>query len=200
MYNLEEKEIVNEFTRKLKKFNIKNENGKKPVFKHVKYIINNLPINYNIPDNINIDLNKNFLDVSKINYLDNSDNKLIFFLVYNFNKILDYNNQPAIESEIAHLLIKIIQYLFKLYYLPYSNYNIRKFDFLLINETPYIDETLKIVGHYQELLTQQEIDDPDKKETDYSNQEALNSLDIDDYEQGADDEIEAAAEALDGFE
>jgi hypothetical protein len=111
---------------------------------------------------------------------------------------LDYNKQPAIQSELSHLLIKIIKYLFNLYYKPYSNYNVRKFDFLLINETPYVDETLKAVGHYQELLTQQEIDDPDSKEENYSAQEAFNSLDIDDYEQ--DDDIDGAAEALDGYE
>jgi hypothetical protein len=75
---------------------------------------------------------------------------------------------------------------------------VRRFDFLLINETPYIDETLKIVGHYQELLTQQEIDDPEKKDEQYSAQEAFDSLDIDDYEQ--DDDVDGAAEALDGYE
>ena len=56
---------------------------------------------------------------------------------------------------------------FNSYYKPNSNYNIRKFDFLLLNETPYIDETLKIVGHYQELLSQKEIDDVDIKNDEY---------------------------------
>ena len=68
----------------------------------------------------------------------------------------------------------------------------------MINETPYIDETLKIIGHYQELLTQHEIDDPDKKEQVYSEQEAIDSLDIDDYDK--DDDIDGTAEALDGYE
>ena len=112
--------------------------------------------------------------------------------------LLDYNKQPVIESELSHLIIKIIRYLFNLYYRPYSNYNVRKFDFLLINETPYIDETLKIVGHYQELLTQQEIDDPDKKEEIYTAQEEFNSLDIDEYEY--DEDIDGRTEALDGYE
>ena len=85
-----------------------------------------------------------------------------------------------------------------MYYRPYFNYNIRKFDYLLLNETVYIDETLKVVGHYQELLTQNEIDDPDKKEEEYTNQEANDALDIDDYEK--DDDIDGTAEALDGYE
>ena len=198
IYNNEEKEIINEFTKKLKKFNITDENSHNNIFKHYRYIITKLPINYNIPDNLTIELNKNYLDITQLNTLSNSDCKLIFYLIFNFNRLLDYNNQPVIESELAHLLIKIIRFLFNSYYRPYSNYNVRKFDFLLLNETPYIDETLKVVGHYQELLSQQEIDDPDKKDELYSTQEAFDSLDIDDYEK--DDDIDGTAEALDGYE
>ena len=198
IYNIEEKQIVTEFTKKLKKFNINDETGHNHIFKHYKTIIHKLSISYNIPDNINIELNKNYLDVNNINSLSNSDIKLIFYLIFNFNRLLDYNKQPVIESEISHMIIKIIRYLFNLYYRPYSNYYVRRFDFLLINETPYIDETLKVVGHYQELLTQQEIDDPEKKDEVYSTQEAFDSLDIDDYDQ--DDDIDGTAEALDGYE
>ena len=198
MYNNDEKEIVNEFTKKLKKFNTTDETSHNNIFKHFRYMVTKLPVNYNIPENLNIELNKNYLDISSLNTLSNSDCKLIFYLIFNLNRLLDYNKQPVIESELAHLIIKIIRYLFNLYYRPYSNYNVRKFDFLLLNETPYIDETLKVVGHYQELLTQQEIDDPDKKEESYSAQEAFDSLDIDDYEK--DDDIDGTAEALDGYE
>lgn len=198
IYNNDEKEIVNEFTKKLKKFNIKDETNHNNIFKNYKYVNLRLPINYNVPNNLNIKLNKNYLDVNFINSLNNSDNKLVFYLIYNFERLLEYNKQPVIQSELAQLIIKIIRYLFNLYYRPYSNYNVRKFDFLLINETPYIDETLKIVGHYQELMTQQEIDDPDRKDEKYSQQEAVDSLDIDDYEQ--DDDIDGSAEALDGYE
>lgn len=198
IYNNDEKSIINEFTKKLKNFNTKDENNHNTIFKHYKYILTQLPPNYKIPDNLNIELNDNYLNVNKINTLSNSDNKLLFYLIFNFNRLLDYNTQPALQSELAHLIIKIIKYSFNLYYKPYSNYNIRKFDFLLINETPYIDETLKISGHYQELLTQKEIDDPEQKERDYDAQEEFNSLDIDDYEEN--DDIDESMEALDGYE
>jgi len=181
-YNIGEKEIVNEFTKKLKKFNVSD--GKNTIFNNFKNILANIHVNNNIPENFNINLNKNYIDVNIINSLCNSDIKLIFYLIENFNKLLDFNTQPAIESEIAHLLVKIIKFSFNIYYRPYFNYNVRKFDFLLLNETPYIDENLKAVGHYQELLTQNEINDPAKKELDYSKQEALDSIDIDDYDTG----------------
>jgi hypothetical protein len=197
-YSVNEKEIVNEFTKKLKKFNIVDNNNENIIFENFKHILSNTHINYKIPENFNINLNKNYVDVNIINSLGNSDIKLIFYLIDNFTKLLDYNNQPAIESELAHLLVKIIKFLFNIYYRPYFNYNVRKFDYLLLNETPYIDESLKVVGHYQELLSQQEIDDPNKVEDEYSNQEANDALDIDDYEK--DDDIDGTAEALDGYE
>jgi len=204
-YSINEKEIVNEFTKKLKKFNISDTKNENNIFENIKYILSNTHINYKIPDNFNINLNKNYIDINIINSLGNTDIKLIFYLIENFNKLLDYNTQPAIESELAHLLVKIIKFLFNMYYRPYFNYNIRKFDYLLLNETPYIDETLKMVGHYQELLTQQEIDDDKKnKEEDEDNiKNASDALDIDDYVDEEDakyDDIDYSTEALDGYE
>lgn len=200
-YNINEKEIVNEFTKKLKKFNVSNE--KDEIFKNFKEILSNIHISYKIPDNFKVNLNKNYIDINIITTLNNSDIKLIFYLIENLNKLLDYNTQPAIESELAHLIIKIIKFLFNMYYRPYFNYNIRKFDYLLLNETVYIDETLRVVGHFQELLTQSEIDDPDKKEEEYNMKEATDALDIDDYSDEEDkkyDDIDNSAEALDGYE
>ena len=200
-YNINEKEIVNEFTKKLKKFNVSNE--KDEIFKNFREILSNIHISYKIPDNFKVNLNKNYIDINIINTLNNSDIKLIFYLIDNLNKLLDYNTQPAIESELAHLIIKIIKFLFNMYYRPYFNYNIRKFDYLLLNETVYIDETLRVVGHFQELLTQSEIDDPDKKEEEYNVKEATYALDIDDYSDEEDkkyDDIDNSVEALDGYE
>jgi hypothetical protein len=191
-YNVEEKEIVTEFTKKLKNFNMTD------IFADSNYIARKFAINTNLPERLNISLSNNYMNLDQLNAMQNTDNKIIFFLIYNFNKLLDSNIQPAIQSELAHLIIIIIRFIYNQYYRPYSNYNIRKFDFELINETPYIDEKFKVVGHYQELLTQQEIDDPDRKEAQYSDQEAAESLDIDDYEK--DDDIDGSFEALDGYE
>lgn len=199
-YNLEEKTIIAEFTKKLKHINTSDTNGHNIIFKHHKIINHRLTINYNIPENVNLELNNNYLHVKKINNLENSDCKLIFYLIFNFNRILDYNKMVAIESELAHLLIKIIKYLFKLYHINISDYHVRKFDFLINTETPYIDEAINIVGPYNELLSQQEIDDPDRKEANYDEDEAKDSLDIDDYEADEGDDVDASAEALDGFE
>ena len=68
IYNIEEKEIINEFTKKLKVFNITGD-----IFKNYSYIIDNFAVNYNIPDNINIELNKNYLNVDQLIALGNTE-------------------------------------------------------------------------------------------------------------------------------
>mgnify|MGYP006953501857 CR=1 FL=1 len=199
IYNNYEKEIIKEFTKKIKKIAITDASLHNKIFKHNTYIINNVFVDYNIP-NIELKINKNYIDVNNISILNNSDCKLIFYLIYNLNKLLEYNTKTTIITDLAYLIIKIIRYLFNIYYKPYSNYNVRKFDFLLINEIPYINENLKTVGNYQELLTQEEIDDPDAKEQMYTQLEAFDSLDIDDYEPNEDFDIDNSFEALDGYE
>jgi hypothetical protein len=196
--NNDETEIINEFTKKLKQFNLNSKTKPNNIFKYSSLIINNLSLNYNIPDNINIELNKNYLDVKLLNSLENTDCKLIFYIIHNLNKLLDYNTQNSVASELAHLIVKLIKYSFHLYYKSYTNYNIRKFDYLLLNDNPSIDETLKVVGHYQELLSHQEIEDPNKKEEIENAREELDAVDIDDYDRT--DDIDDFAETFDNNE
>ena len=221
VYKNDEKDIINEFTKKLKKFNLHGKSKPNNIFKNSSLIINNLSLNYNIPNNITIELNKNYLDVKLLNSLENTDCKLIFYMIHNLTKLLDYNTQnpggaiggaiggsrilveshghaSGITSELAYLIVKLIKYSFHLYYKSYSNYNIRKFDYLLLNDNPSIDETLKTVGHYQELLSNQELEDPNKKEEIENAREELDAIDIDDYEQT--DDIDEFAETFDNNE
>jgi hypothetical protein len=196
-YGINENNILEEYIKKIKKINTVDEKGHNIIFKNYNYILHRLQIDYDLP-NIELKTIKNYIDIENLLYLENNDNRLIFYLLDNFNKIIKYNKTGLNITEIINLICKIIYYSFEIYNIPFISYDIPKFDFLLINETPYIDETLKIVGHYQELMTQKEIDDPDKKDQDYSNKEAQTSLDIDDYD--VDDDIDGTAEALDGFE
>lgn len=185
--NTEEKNILSEFINKIKTLNTNN------IFIY-KNIINQLYFNNNIP-NIKLELSKNYINISNIIDIINTDTKLIFYLINNLSLLLDNNTDIAIQTELAYLIIKSIKYLFNFYYRPFSNYNIRKFDFLLINETPYIDEKFKIVGQYQELLTVDEINNPDNINALIDEQEANQALDIDDYD--INDDIDDTMEALD---
>jgi hypothetical protein len=195
LYGTEEKALIDDFNKKIKHFKI-DKDGKNGIFEDWNIISNNIGINA-IPENIEITMIKNYFDTSSLPQMNNSDSKLIFFLIDNFDKLLDYNQQVAIQSEICSLIIQLIQYSFNQYFRPYSNTQVRKFDHILINETPYIDDNLKVVGFYQELLNNKEIDDKKDKEKDenYDAQQAFESIDVDDYE--INDDIDDSMEAFD---
>lgn len=191
------KKIIDEFTKKINNFKIKDDEQHDSVFKHWKIISNNIEI-LPLPEKITLNISKNYIDTLAFNNLNNTDCKLIFYLIFNLNRLLDYNTQIALQSELCHLIIKMIKYSFEQYYRPYSNTEVCKFDFILINELPYIDENLKISdGFYQELLHNKEITNENDKNKDdnIDTKEAFQSMDIDDYE--INDDIDESMEALD---
>jgi len=183
--NSSDKNIINEFISKIKKINMKD------LFNNTNIIMNNLKLN-NIPDSINLNIIRNYVNIDKISTLNNIDNYLIFYIIDNLNKLLDSNN----NADICYLIVRIISHLFNSYYTSYSDYHVQRFDTLLFNETPFIDETLKPSGYYHELLTKEEINDPERIEAIYDEEQAKESLDIDDYE--ADDDIDGVGEMMDG--
>jgi hypothetical protein len=198
IYNLNEKEIINEFKKKLKNFNMKNKENHNSVFKHSIHILNNINLD-KLEINLDFDLiNENYIDCKILNNLYNADSKLIFYLVMNLNRLLDYNNQPAIESELCHLIVKIFKMVSKQLTIDYTNLEIRKYDYLLINELPYMDDKARFVGLYQELVNSQDIDEERVKQENEDAREERDAFDVDDYE--VDDDIDGAAEAFDGFE
>lgn len=200
MYNQEENKILNEFTKKIKEFKLKDKSNHNGIFKHSIYLLKLL----NMKKINNMDLqiiNKKYVNTKFLSKLQNTDSKLVYYLISNLNRLLDYNSESVIESELAHLIIKIIKYVIKLYYKDYSNIDIRKFDYIITNdEGEVINTNIATVGIYNELVNENEseIDKEKVKEQNYDAQEANDAFDVDDYE--VDDDIDGAAEAFDGYE
>ena len=200
LYNYEENKILNEFTKKIKEFKLKDKDNHNGIFKHSLYLLKLL--NMKKINNIDIQIiNKRYINTKFLSKLQNTDSKLVYYLIFNLNRLLDYNSENVIESEIAHLIIKIINYVTKLYYKDYSNIDIRKFDYIITNkEAEVIDTNITTVGMYNELVNanENEEDKEKVKEANYDAQEAHDAFDVDDYE--VDDDIDGTAEAFDGYE
>ena len=181
IYGMEEKEIVNSFMKSIKKFNVKNNDGKKTIFKHAKYILNKSTIS-NIPDNLNIDLNNEFIDVSILNSLNNLDCKYLFFIIYNFNRLIDYNSNSN-KLTLANLIVNLIIYSFNAFFNPINSSALRKFEEVLIidAECPNLSDKNRVVSSYEDLLNN-DIDIDDLKELEYDQQEEADALDLDDYD------------------
>lgn len=191
--------IVNEFIKKLVKFNLKNIDGHDGVFKNYQTILNKIPLNYNLPNTLKIDVIADHIDLNNLNMLSNSDCKLLFYLLFNLNRLLEYNkDNKTIQYELANLIVKIINYSSSLYWIDNNSSDIRKFEYLTNTEATYIDESIKVVGIYNELVSKEELENPEKKEEAYDEQEAQDAFDIDDYDDN--DDIQESAEVFDGYE
>ena len=200
IYSQKEIKITNDSINNIKKFETRNEDNSKSIFKHWKYITN-YPMdsvttnieNYNILTNLGFD----FINSDSLFTLNNLDSKMLFFLIYNLNRLLDYNNSSQqINQNLSFMIIKLINYNFDFYRIPFDNLNLRKFYKAININAPNIDESLRVIGSYEELLNSQEIDDqnkglitneePEKTEEDKNREEDAreekDSLDIDDYE------------------
>ena len=98
-------------------------------------------------------------------------------------KLIEYNNQPAIKIQISYMLIRIIQLCYNMYHIPNEYTSIRRFDSILSIDAPYIDESSRVIGYYQELVNVKEIDEAVIKEKEYDMNEEQNALDIDEYDE-----------------
>ena len=200
IYAKNEMKIINDSINNIKKFETKDENNSKSVFKHWKYIMN-YPMDKLVTNEDNYKFNQNlgfdFMNSDVLLALNNLDSKLLFFLIYNLNRLLDYNNNSQqINQNLAYMIVKLIDYNFDFYRIPFDNIALRKFYKIVNIDAPNIDESLRVVGSYEELLNSQEIDDENKglinnnnsekteedinKEID--SKEESEALDIDDYE------------------
>ena len=78
-----------------------------------------------------------------------------------------------------------------MYYKCNMDKEIRRLDYILINEPSYIDNSLKIYGYYQELLTDDEVNDINNNDETCNAIEEFNTFDIEEFDGNNDDIIES---------
>jgi hypothetical protein len=195
MYNLDEQKLVADFQRNLKNFNTKND--KDEIFNSIYNFTNNIKISsIDINEKVN-PMSKQYIDTSILITLNNMDCKLLFYYLSNMSRLIEYNDLPAIRTNLCYMIIKLIIFNYSMYYIPNENSQIRKFDSLLLTETPYMDESMKVVGYYQELVNTKEIDDEKQKEANYDNKEELDAIDINAIDGGENDPDDLDYDAMD---
>ena len=194
----EQEILVNEFRKLLKNIELTDEDGSNSVFKHKNHILNNI-ININIPEikSENIYFNPNpILDLKILEDGNLLDNKLIFFLIYNFNRLISYNTNSQKIPLINYLIVRLIDYNYNQYNIDIQHTEIKRFISYIYTDQPYIDDHLRVIGVYNELVDENDDIDEETKNALLDNIEAEGSLDIDDYESD-DPETEGYMEALD---
>ena len=193
-YSLKEKVIINTYIRSIKKFNVLNKDKRKAIFKHSKYIINKSSIG-EIPDNLKIQFNSDYINTNILESFNNIDSKFLFFLIYNFNRLLEYNiDSKNNQITLSSLIVRLIEYYFDEYYIKYEDIRIRRFIEEESIKAPFLNDSYRIVKSYEELLDTNGIGEniPSDMNTEelqemmYDMQEEFDALDIDDMDENDD--------------
>ena len=172
--------IVKEFNQRISNFNVKNSDGKSSVFKNINHIHNFKPSE--IKGDFIIDY-EGYIDTKIFSNIKNIDSKLIFYLIFELNKLIDYNNNKKTQTELTFLIISLIKYLFDLYYKQNFSIDVQKFYFLSkIDDDSMVDERVSFVGMYSELLKQEDMENEEVLDEKYNAEQEAESLDVDDVD------------------
>lgn len=196
-FNSEQNIIVNDFTKLINKIDLTDPDGSNAVFKHKDNIISNIK-SYT---NVEADFNKYYLNpfpVLDLEFLTEAnlmDSKLIFFIIYNLHRLIDYNKGQQV-SIINYLIVRLINFNYNQYWVGIEKPEVKKFISYIYTDQPYMDDRLRVAGIYNELVDDDVEIDEETKNAMLDNIEASDALDIFDYE-ADDSEGENYVEALD---
>lgn len=174
-YSGEEKKVINTFIKLIKSYNVNN------IFNDSDSILNNIKTD-DIPE---IDLkNKEYINTYFMNSMNNSDTKILFFIISNLSKLLLINKNNS--NLVALFIVKLIDYCFNIYNVSSNNKYIRQFDYIINRPSAsVINDNTKLSVNYQDLL-KVEIDEyvetDEERRADEIAEEELNSLDVGDDE------------------
>jgi len=171
--------LVDNFINRLPIFNLTDSQGKNSIFKNWKYLF------YLEIEEINEKIlipNDKYFDINTLNKLNNLDYKIINYLLYHLNLLIEYNPSKRIQNELIYFVVSITKFLFEYYYQDLNHLELRKFSILISNEEPSIDPLYKVIGLYQELIKTEELESDDYQNKLIDAQEEAEALDYDDQE------------------
>jgi len=175
--------LTEKYIKKLK--NMQTFKNEKKIFKDWKIFINNLNINSLDNKVINIPLSSQFVISEDFNYYDYHGNLALFYIINEFTHLIDYNSSKLFKNTVIYFVLDIIIDQYKLYEeeIKFSNYEIRKFNYLL--ESKYLldvkldSDIVNTEGIYGEYIDPDVEVDEAVVEQQIDNQEELDSIDVD---------------------
>ena len=178
--------LIIDYNQKIKNLKTKNKDNKKGVFKNWEKIINKLFVD---TENIKpFEFTNNNININNIISMNNNDSKIIYYIIKQFERLINYNENKSDKINIALLICNSINTLYNFYYINISKIDVKTFQYLLESETTFIDETTHDVGYYNELVSTEDIDNEEISELKMDNNEMDNAIDIDVEDEFDDDE------------
>lgn len=173
-------DIVNKYKKRFAHINIYDKNGEHLVFKHWKGIIRGIQV-----DEIKMEKITEIINVNDIIKNDKNGNVILYFIVSEFVKLLEYNQEKFLRASMAEFLIEFINNEFESFNTEkiMDNIDIKRFSYLLSSHT-YIQEISEKVGTnvggiYEEYQDPDAEIPPEEKEELSNLQEENDALDLD---------------------
>jgi hypothetical protein len=141
---------------------------------------------------INIDTKQQWFNALDIGKLDDNGNLLLYYVIREFEKMIRINTGKTLQISIIHFVIDIIDVMYDYYTIDKQKvlYDVKRFIYIL-ESGKYDAEAIApqdLEGLYQEDLSKEELDDPERQEDIEDTKEAFDALDIDGQNQLEDDD------------
>lgn len=140
---------------------------------------------------INLSIDVPFLMFTDISFYDYHGNLILYYIVNELNKLLDFNSDKNLKLNIAYLIIDIINRLHNIFNQEkeYINFELKRFSYLIQSKQYVYDYEEKghgiegeTVGFYSEYKDPDDKEDPDELEQKSIDREEAEALDIDTFD------------------
>jgi hypothetical protein len=183
-------DIVEKYKSKITKFVTRDVKNKQKMFKNWDVVKYDMVFKKLTKETINIDINSKWISIDDINLYDVVGNSIMYYIIEELVKLLSYNNNKFIKTNIAYMIIDIINEEHRLFNIDNrtTTFDLKRFGYYLNSHTYMYDSEdkghgLKGVteGFYEELVEESidaKTEKQNKKQRDDDIEEA-SAFDID---------------------
>lgn len=184
--------VTNKYYKKLVNMNLYDNSKEHKVFKHWKAIATQIFTDVTDVD-INISIDTKIIDSEIINNYDYNGNLLLFYIVSEMTKLLKYNQNKIIKTNMIDFFIEFINIMFDMFNVEskLNNHDIKRF-IMSLRSSIYIQDLENIITGHTEGIYQEykDVDDKESEETNEEEEDAreeADALDIDNELEFGDD-------------
>lgn len=182
--------LVEKYKSKLSNINFTDATGNNLIFKHWKAIYSGINLDDISKFKLNDDLDKQkFISYEEITKIDKSGNILLYYIIRELLKLLEFNDNKIIKTQIANFAIDFINFAYDMNNQDKENSNldVKRFVYLInsqtyvneINEDSGIKNIEGIYSEYKDDRDKSEDEIKQENEISYDNEQMNEGLDVD---------------------
>lgn len=165
-------DIIAKYSTKIERIHTRNKESKGKVFRNWDIVTNNIFYKKNENNVINISADQEHISVEDICILDTNGNIILYYIVQELQKLIDYNKDKSAKIQIINMIIDIINEEYEIFNKDrlVNNHEIKKFYYQVTSQKYKYDEEGKghgldgdIEGFYGEHVDPTDVDKKQEK-------------------------------------